>query len=217
LITDGTGAAGLVSAGVTRLVALRHGQTAWNAEQRVQGHRDIALDATGREQAERLAAALAGEGIEAIYASDLQRAADTAAATARRLGLPVHANAGLRERCFGVLEGHTHAEIEAHWPEDALRWRRRDLGWAADGGESLPDFSARCIQALTQLASRHPGQTIAVFSHGGVLDMLYRAATHQPLDAPRSWALGNATINRVLFNGEGFVLIGWNDSGHLDG
>ena len=86
--------------GATRLVALRHGQTAWNADTRMQGHRDIPLNAVGLEQAERLAQALAAEPIEAIYASDLQRAADTAAATARRFNVPVTTDAGLRERCF---------------------------------------------------------------------------------------------------------------------
>ena len=201
--------------GATRLLALRHGQTAWNADARMQGHRDIPLNAVGLEQAERLAQALAAEPIEVVYASDLQRAADTAAATARRLDLPVVADAGLRERCFGVFEGHTFEELEARWPEDALRWRRRDTDWAPEGGESLRVFRDRCVVTLARLAARHAGQTIAVFTHGGVLDMLYRAATHQALEAPRTWALGNATINRVLFNGEGFSLIGWNDDAHL--
>jgi probable phosphoglycerate mutase len=200
----------------TRLVALRHGQTEWNAAMRLQGHRDIALDATGRDQATRLAGALVGEGIEAIYSSDLERALHTAQATATRLGLPVVADPALRERGFGRLEGFTYAEIEERWPAEAQRWRGRDLAWKPEGGESLPEFRDRCTACFVRLAAAHPGQTVAVFAHGGVLDVLYRLATHQPLDAPRSWALGNATINRVLYVGDGtFSLIGWNDDGHL--
>ena len=200
---------------LTHFIAVRHGETAWNAARRLQGHLDIPLNEVGRSQAARVAAALADEPIDAIYASDFQRAIETAAACAVPRGLAVATNAGLRERGFGVLEGFTHDEIGARWPEDAERWRRRDVEWAPEGGETLLVFQARCVATLTRLALAHPGQTIAVFAHGGVLDVLYRAATHQALDAPRSWALGNAGINRVLFNGEGFALVGWNDDAHL--
>lgn len=203
------------TAGPTLLIALRHGETAWNVERRLQGHRDIPLNEVGRMQAARLTQALADEAIAAVYASDSQRAAETAAGSAAARGLLVLTEPGLRERGFGVFEGFTHAQIEERWPDDTLRWRRRDIAWAPEGGETLLVFQARCVATLTRLATAHPGQTIAVFAHGGVLDVLYRAATHQALDAPRSWALGNATINRVLFNGEGFALVGWNDDGHL--
>ena len=199
----------------TRVIALRHGETAWNAERRLQGHRDIPLNEVGLMQAARLAQALADEPIVAIYASDAQRAAQTAAPSAALRGLPVLTEPGLRERGFGVFEGFTHTELEQRWPEDTLRWHRRDSTWAPEGGETLLVFQARCVTTLTRLAAAHPGQTIAVFAHGGVLDILYRAATHQALDAQRSWALGNASINRVLFNGEGFALVGWNDDSHL--
>jgi 2,3-bisphosphoglycerate-dependent phosphoglycerate mutase len=199
----------------TQLIAVRHGETAWNVERRLQGHRDIPLNAVGRAQSARLAQALADQPIDAIYASDSQRAVETASACAAPRGLPVNTDTGLRERGFGVLEGFTHDQIAERWPVEAERWRRRDVAWAAEGGETLLAFQARCVATLTQLAAAHAGQTIAVFAHGGVLDMLYRAATHQALDAPRSWALGNASINRVLFNGEGFALVGWNDDAHL--
>ena len=111
--------------GVTRVLALRHGQTAWNAEARMQGQLDIALNDAGRAQAERAAKALQGEGVTAIYSSDLSRAADTAAAIACALALPVRLEPGLRERCFGVFQGQTWSEIEAHSPEASQRWRQR--------------------------------------------------------------------------------------------
>jgi len=106
----------------TRIVAVRHGETVWNAEMRMQGQLDTALSGRGRWQASRAAEALVGEGIEAIVASDLARAYDTAAAIAAALGLAITTDAGLRERCFGIFEGHTYAEIDARWPEPAARW-----------------------------------------------------------------------------------------------
>jgi len=201
----------------TRVFALRHGQTAWNAEQRIQGQLDVPLDDTGRWQAVQLAQALAGEDIAAIYSSDLKRALATAQALAGAIGLTVQAHASLRERGFGRFEGATHAEIEQRWPAEAARWRRRESGYGPGGGEALADFYARSVAALTRLATRHPGQAIAVVAHGGVLDCLHRAAMRIALDAPRTWQLGNASINRLLFTGEGWTVVGWNDAAHLDG
>ena len=202
---------------VTHVIAIRHGETAWNAHARLQGQLDVALNATGRDQARRVAAALAGAGIAALYSSDLARAAQTAQPIGTRCGLAPETDPGLRERGFGVFEGHTYAELDSLWPEEARRWRERDPVFTPRGGEALADFYARSVACATRLARRHPGQTIALVAHGGVLDCLYRAATHVALQAPRSWPLGNASINRLLFNGAGFALVGWGDTRHLEG
>lgn len=201
----------------TRVFALRHGETAWNVGQRIQGQLDVPLNDRGREQAARLALALQGEDLAAVHSSDLSRASATAQAVADACGLPVAHDPALRERAFGRFEGMTYTEIETRWPEDAMRWRKREIDFAPGGGETLRDFSARCVSVLTRLAHGHRGEAIAVVAHGGVLDCLYRAATQVALDAPRTWQLGNAAINRVLFHGDGFVVIGWNDHGHLEG
>ncbi len=200
-----------------RIFALRHGQTAWNAEQRIQGQLDVPLDGVGRWQAERLAQALAEEDFAAIYSSDLERARATAQALARQVGGTVRLDTALRERGFGHLEGHTWTEIEQRWPEDSLRWRRREPDFAPGGGETLRDFYARSVAAVLRLASAHPGQTIAVVAHGGVLDCLYRAALGIDLQEPRTWQLGNAAINRLLWTPEQLAVIGWHDIGHLEG
>lgn len=200
---------------ITRIVALRHGETSWNQAARIQGHQDIALNERGLLQARRLAQALVDDPLHAVHSSDLLRARQTAAAVAALQGLPVQTHGGLRERGFGVFEGLSFQEVEARWPEQAARWRQRDPLFAAEGGESLQQFHTRCIACLTDLAKAHPGEHIAVVAHGGVMDCLYRAATGLGLAAPRSWQLGNASINRLLFSGEGFVLVGWNDDHHL--
>lgn len=202
---------------VTSVLAVRHGETAWNRETRIQGQLDIPLSPLGAAQARRLAQALDGQGVEVIYASDLARARQTAEAVAQQLGLAVQLEPGLRERGFGLFEGLTWAEIETRWPAESERWRRRDPQFAAQGGESLQDFYARAVAAVEALASRHPGQTVLIVAHGGVLDCLYRAAARQSLQAARTWTLGNASINRLLYSQSGLTLVGWNDDNHLAG
>ncbi len=201
----------------TRIVAIRHGETDWNAGARLQGQIDIALNDLGRRQAARLPDALRDEGLEQVIASDLGRAAETAQALAAPLALPLELEPCLRERAFGVLEGHTYDEIALRWPDAARRWRARDPEFAAEGGETLLGFHARCVAAIERIARTHAGRSIAIVTHGGVLDALYREAARIALDAPRTWVLGNASINRVLHTPQGFTLVGWDDHGHLDG
>ena len=198
------------------MLAIRHGETAWNVDTRIQGQLDIPLNDTGRWQARRVALALADERIDAIYSSDLLRAHHTAQTVASRR-CAVTTDRGLRERSFGVFEGLTYREIQQRWPEQGERWRQRDPDFGAEGGETLRDFYVRCMATVTRLAAAHPGQNIAVVAHGGVMDCLYRAASGVALDAPRSWQVGNASINRVLYSPQGFTLVGWSDTHHLEG
>jgi probable phosphoglycerate mutase len=200
----------------TRIVLIRHGETAWNAAQRIQGHFDEPLNDRGRWQAARLAAALLDEGLAHVYSSDLARARQTAEVLAQAIGVAeVRTEAALRERAFGRFEGLTYAEVEQRWPDDVRRWRSREPGFAPGGGETPEDFYARCVAGAAAIVARHPGEAIALVAHGGVLDCLYRAATGADLRAPRTWQLGNAAINRLLWNGIGFALVGWNDDAHL--
>jgi 2,3-bisphosphoglycerate-dependent phosphoglycerate mutase len=200
---------------VTRILAVRHGETAWNRDTRIQGHTDIELNEHGRWQATRLADALRDEPIDACYASDLLRALETAQAVARTRGQNVTTHTGLRERCFGRFEGHTWAELEHRFPEESLAWRKRVPDFAPAGGESLMQLEARVVSTVQEIAARHPGEQILMVSHGGVLDILYRAATRLGLQAPRSWELTNTAINRLLWSPEGLSLVGWADAGHL--
>lgn len=202
-----------------RITAVRHGETAWNVDTRIQGQIDIGLNARGQWQAQQLGAALAEHGLNHIYTSDLARAHHTALAIATHAGIAPQAvalHAGLRERAFGVFEGRTHAEIEAQWPQDALRWRQRVPDWAPQGGESPLQLRQRVEQTVAHIAARHPGEHIALVAHGGVLDMLYRLATGQEVNAVRTWELGNCAINRLLWTPEGLTLVGWADTAHLE-
>ena len=201
----------------TRIIAIRHGETAWNVDARIQGQLDIALNDKGRWQAQRLARALAAqEPMAALYCSDLLRAWDTAQSIADATGLPVVTAPGLRERGFGRFEGKTFAELERGWPDETARWRRRDPLWAPPEGESLLAVRDRVLGTTHALAARHLGEQIVLVAHGGVLDVFYRAATRQDTSAPRTWELGNASINRLLWTPQGLSVVGWSDTAHLD-
>lgn len=204
-----------LEASFTRVLLIRHGQTDWNVATRIQGETDIGLNAAGLEQAQRLARAMAGEALDHVITSDLARARDTAGPLARATGATLRTDTGLRERAFGVFEGLTFDEIAQRHPQGAERWRRRDPDFGPEGGETLQAFFDRSVEVAQRLAAAHRGESIALVAHGGVLDCLYRAATRLPLQAPRTWQVSNASINRLLWTPEGFTLVGWNDDAHL--
>ena len=202
----------------TRILAIRHGETAWNVDTRIQGHLDIPLNDTGLKQARWLARSLAErEPLQAIYASDLARAWHTAQAIGQAQGLAVRPHTGLRERAFGAFEGRTFSEIEAELPEHARHWRQRTPDWEPPGaGESLLALRERVLATVNALAAQHVGEQIALVAHGGVMDVLYRAATRLDLQAARTWQLPNTAVNRLLWTPEGLSLVGWADTTHLD-
>lgn len=200
----------------TRIIAIRHGETAWNVASRLQGQLDVPLNERGQAQARLTAQSLLEDRPDVIYSSDLSRARDTARAIAKTLGMPLNEHASLRERHFGHWQGQTYAEIEQQWPDLSELWRRRLPEFGPEGGETLQAFSDRCVAAFAALTAPHEGQTVVIVTHGGVLDCLYRAASHMALNAPRTWELPNTGINRLLYTGEGFTLVGWADTHHLE-
>jgi 2,3-bisphosphoglycerate-dependent phosphoglycerate mutase len=206
---------------VTRIIAVRHGETAWNVDTRIQGQLDIGLNTRGEWQANRVGQALADDAIDHIYSSDLQRAHSTAQAIARHASksgaspLQVKLHRGLRERNFGSFEGETWADIAEKWPEESRRWTQRDPHFAPPGGETPTVLLDRVQRTVDEIAAQHQGEHIVLVAHGGVMDMLYRLATRQELHAPRTWELGNAAINRLLWTAEGLTLVGWADTQHL--
>ena len=204
---------------ITHIVLIRHGETAWNAERRLQGHIDIALNAEGLRQADALGAALDGEHFDAIVASDLQRARQTAAAVAATRGMQVQQDAGLRERCFGGFEGLLYAEIEQLYPAEFAAWQARDVDAPMPPGprnaETFRQFYDRTIGTMLRLAQAHSGQAIALVAHGGVLECAYRAALGLPLETPRTFPVLNASINRFTVDKGALALVSWGEVAHL--
>lgn len=212
-------------AGATTILLIRHGETAWNAERRLQGHLDIALNAEGERQAAALGAALARERVDAIISSDLARARQTAEAIARARG-PAAAGSSvvqrdpqLRERCYGGFEGLLYSEIAARFPLEFAAWQARDIDAVLppgkNQGETFRHFFARVTAAILDHAARHPGQTLALVAHGGVLECAYRAALGLPLETPRDFKVHNASINRFVVEHGALKLVSWGEVDHL--
>jgi len=200
------------------IIFVRHGLTDWNRAGRFQGQIDIALNEDGIAQAERTGAVFREYRIDAVYSSDLARARQTAEPISRATGRPVIMEAGLRERRYGVLEGRTHDEVLRDHPETYGRWRGRDPDFALPGGgESLRDLHRRVEGQMRTLAAAHAGQSIVAVTHGGVLDCIYRIAARLPLEAPRSFDLRNASLNRVRWDGASFTVVSWGEVAHLEG
>lgn len=196
---------------------IRHGETDWNAQKRLQGWRDIPLNTKGVRQAEQLALALHPPGfdvdVDVIISSDLSRAADTARIAAGHLGKPVETYASLRERNYGIYEGEDWARLEEIGIQAALRTPDVPI----EGGESLQAFNTRICEAFEHIAALHAGQKVLVFSHGGVIDMAWRRCGRQTLEAPRPGPILNTSINEFsVYPGGEWVLREWGKTAHLD-
>ncbi|MGH8632293.1 MAG: histidine phosphatase family protein [Burkholderiales bacterium] len=202
--------------GATRLCLVRHGETAWNAEHRVQGQLDVPLNEFGRAQAQAVAQALAGERFDAIYSSDLSRARETAEPVSKLLAMRVILDPGLRERHYGIFESLTYAEVKRRYPEDYARFEARDPDFDFRTGESLRAFFDRVTRCIAALAERHAGGSILVFTHGGNLDKLYRHVTGLPLSAPRDFSIPNCGINRIEASAGAWRIAAWADVSHLE-
>lgn len=200
----------------TRICLIRHGETAWNAERRIQGQTDIGLNPAGMAQARAAALHLSATPVAALYSSDLLRARQTAAALAERLSLTPAFAPELRERCYGIFEGKTYDEARAAYPDDYAAFERRDPGYAFPaGGESLRQVQARVTARLRALAAAHPGQAVAVVTHGGVLDIVNRFVRGRALELPRDFLIPNAGLNWLTVCGDRWQVAAWGLTAHL--
>jgi probable phosphoglycerate mutase len=204
---------------VTEILLIRHGETAWNAKKRLQGHLDIPLNNEGERQAAALGRALLEEQLDAIISSDLQRARQTARAIAAPRGMPVQTDQGLRERCYGGFEGMLYAEIGQRYPEAYAAWQARDIDARFPSGifnaETLREFSERAVNAILRIVSEGRYRKIALVSHGGVLECAYRAALGMDFAQARDFDIFNASVNRFESDGKTLHLLHWGDVTHL--
>jgi probable phosphoglycerate mutase len=199
----------------TKLCLVRHGETAWNAEGRVQGQLDIPLNPVGLAQARAVAAVLGDEPFSAIYSSDLVRVQQTARPTADRRGLPIALDANLRERHYGGFQGITYTEAKQRFPEQFAQFKAHELDFDFATGESLARFNERALACIRSLIAKHSGERILVFTHGGILEMIYRHATGRGLVSARDFDIPNAAINRVEVGPQGWRVWVWADVAHL--
>ena len=207
---------------ITRFCLIRHGETDWNAEKRYQGQLDIGLNAMGEAQARALGTMLTGTQFSAAYASDLQRAWRTAelALAGQVAAVPATGHfilpaPALRERHYGVFQGHTIAEMRIEHPEAHAHYEAREPGYDFETGESLTAFAQRVLSGLAALARAHRGGTVVAFTHGGVLDVVYRAAVGRDLSGPRDFSIPNTGINWLHLDEDLWRLDSWGDTRHL--
>ncbi|MCZ4063973.1 histidine phosphatase family protein [Oxalobacter aliiformigenes] len=204
----------------TDILIIRHGQTAWNTQKRLQGHSDIPLNENGRLQAVTLAKILRDEPLDAIFSSDLQRAYQTAYEIAKIHNLPVHQDRSFRERCYGICEGMKDGEIREAYPESYKAW------YAADPDHFFPDgerktesprqFHHRAVNAIREVATRYPGKKIAIVTHFGVIETAYRTAQNIPLGTHCRMPVLNTSINRFRWTGGTLELLQWGEASHLE-
>lgn len=204
----------------TELLLIRHGETDWNRRQCFQGQIDTELNERGLLQAARLGQHLgdSAEVLDGLVVSDLIRTRQTAAPLAGARHLLPRFTAELREQAFGILEGLSFDEIRVRHPDEFAQWARHEPDYALPGGaESRRSFHARVIGALRRLAADGPpGRRLAVVTHGGVLDMVWREARGLPLLGPRECPMPNAGLNRVHIDGSGrFEILGWGENAYL--
>ncbi len=206
-------------ASACRICLVRHGETPWNAERRIQGHTDIGLDEEGVHQAILAARWLAAspDRPAVLYSSDLLRARMTAEHLARSLELPVLLAPELRERRYGFFEGLTYDEARARHPEDYTAFEHRLPDYAFPrGGESLRSFHERVTRRLQAIAVAHPGQIVAIVTHGGVLDIINRFVRGNPLETPRDFQIPNAGLSWITADAAGWRLDAWGETQHLN-
>ncbi len=199
----------------TRICLIRHGETDWNVEKRIQGHLDIPLNETGRAQALAMAFSASHHHFHAIYSSDLGRAVETAQVLAQRAGLEAKPMPHFRERHYGIFQGITAREGQQRFPEAHARYQNRDPNYDFETGETMHALIKRISEGLAWLVAHHNGQTIAVVSHGGVLDILYRKATGLSLETPRDFVIPNCALNWFHIDGQGWHLEKWGDRHYL--
>jgi probable phosphoglycerate mutase len=170
----------------TRICIVRHGETTWNAEKRIQGQIDIGLNALGQTQATAAAKWLSGQPVAALYSSDLLRARQTAERIAVSLSLLPTLRPEFRERRYGLFEGLTYDESRARYPAEYQAFERRDPDFVIpQGGESLRQLYDRVRTGLQRVATEHQGATVLVVTHGGVLDIVNRLVRGTSLSRPR--------------------------------
>lgn len=199
----------------TNIILIRHGETDWNAEGRIQGHLPVPLNPRGAEQAEALAVHLRDVSFEAIYSSDLRRALQTAEMIATLSGHEIQGDERLREWDLGILTGMLRVEAERDHPRAAKIYRNHLVEEAIPDGESIRQRFERVTSAVADIGARHPGETVLVVSHGGPLGDCYRRAVGKGLQERLKVDLFNASVNRIRIDAGRWELVSWAEVEHL--
>lgn len=201
----------------SRFLLVRHGQSTWNDQRRIQGQLDPPLSDLGREQARRVAERLAGTRVAGFYSSDLGRARATAEAIARVFEVPATPMRELREIALGRWEGLTSEEIAERYPDLWARWREAPSWDIVPGAESTEEFEGRVRSVLRRLAERHPDGDVVIVTHGGVIQAALAEVVGVTGRALFPFVIDNCSISTIQRGRRRSVITGVNDTGHLLG
>jgi probable phosphoglycerate mutase len=200
---------------MTKIVLVRHGETFWNLEARIQGHLDSPLTETGIAQAEALAQHFKSQNFAALYSSDLGRAYETARRISEPNGLSVSVKTCLRERNLGILQGQLKGELENQFPQEAPYYRNNDPDYLIPEGETLRQLSQRSVKCLETIAKKHNGERVLVVTHNGVLVSILKYTLCIPLETPRYFVSLNTGISVFSYQNGIWKLEVWGDSSHI--
>jgi len=202
-------------------MAIRHGETVWNAEARFQGHGDSPLTETGRKQVAALGRRMQDIRFDALISSDLGRTQETASIISEFTGHSVEIDSRLRERNYGMLEGLTIQEIKSRYSEVLNHLIADDPDYIVPEGESYRQHYQRNIAFIEELLTTRAGSNVAIVAHGGVLESIFRYVARLPLDHPRCIIAGNASLSIIThgnyYGTARWVIETWGDVGHLNG
>jgi broad specificity phosphatase PhoE len=199
------------------LLIVRHGETEWNAEGRIQGHTDIGLSEKGAEQARSLGQRLADRQIDVAYSSDLKRTSETAKLALSGRDITLNETPRLREYNKGIFEGMTLSEIQEKFPAEYPKYLEKDLSYAPEGGETTRDVSTRMASIFAEIKANHLDETVLVVSHGGVLRAAMVSLLGMPLEGNWSFVFGNCGLTMVDTYTDNAVLRLFNDTSHING
>lgn len=200
---------------VTKFILVRHGESTWNRDGRIQGQSDSPLSARGISQARALAERLCREPFDALISSDLGRARHTAESIAERAGKQVIFDERLRERHYGIFQGMTLNEAQCAYPDVYARYIDEPVDHVIPGGESIAQCFARNLECLQETATKYAGGQVVVVAHGGVLDGLHRHATGLAYVGTRAFEIVNGSLNWFSYDDGKWRLELWGDAGHL--
>lgn len=200
----------------TKLIFIRHGETEWNAQERWQGFQDTPLTANGRQQAKTLGKRMGKVPFDHLYSSDLGRAVQTAQPIAEATGHSIVKETFLREKNLGIFEGLTRSELLERFPEIYQQFQKFEPDFVVPEGESIQQFFDRCVAGFEVLVNRHPGETLVVVAHGGVLANLFRFIFDLAFVVPSPFEVKNTSINTVSFQEGHWKMHSWGDIAHLE-
>lgn len=200
----------------TKLIVIRHGETEWNLEGRWQGHKNSPLTANGINQAKAVAKHLANYDISVIYASDLGRAFQTAQHISEATKAKIFTDTRLRERNAGVFQGLTKDDLKEQFPDEFKIYREAGPEYVIPGGESATQRYEKVVQCIHEIAETHPGRSVVIVTHGGVLNGIFRYVIGLPLDAPSTFKLWNTGINSFSCENGRWKLLSFGETYHLN-